>query len=50
MSNRVYNPERRVWRGRSYRKGGRRIRDLRYDTKLVDVREEDKRRSKVKLD
>lgn len=24
-----YNPERRTWRGRSYRRGGRRIRELR---------------------
>lgn len=24
-----HNPERRAWRGRSYKKGGRRVRDLR---------------------
>jgi len=24
-----FNPERRAWRGRSYRKGGARLRDLR---------------------
>lgn len=24
-----YNPERRAWRGRSYRRGGRRVRSLR---------------------
>lgn len=27
--SRHYNPERRAWRGRSYRKGGQRIRELR---------------------
>lgn len=26
---RHYNPERRAWRGRSYKKGGQRVRDLR---------------------
>lgn len=25
-----HNPERRAWRGRSYRRGGKKIRDLRY--------------------
>lgn len=25
----VYNPEKKDWRGRSYRKGGERVRDLR---------------------
>ena len=25
-----HNPERRAWRGRSHKKGGRRIREMRY--------------------
>jgi hypothetical protein len=25
-----HNPEKRAWRGRSHRKGGRRVRELRY--------------------
>lgn len=29
MSRKTYNPEKRTWRGRSYRKGGERVRDLR---------------------
>ena len=29
MASRHYNPEKRAWRGRSYRKGGRRVRTLR---------------------
>lgn len=28
MSKKNYNPEHRVWRGRSYKKGGTRINDL----------------------
>lgn len=27
---RKYNPERRAWRGRSYRKGGMCVKDLKY--------------------
>lgn len=37
MSSRHHNPERRSWRGRSYRAAGRRIRDLRA---LLNLREE----------
>lgn len=29
MPNKKYNPEKRAWRGRSYKKGGERIRELR---------------------
>jgi hypothetical protein len=29
MSNRQYNPERRTWRGKSYRATGRNIREMR---------------------
>lgn len=29
MGRKTHNPERRLWRGRSYRKGGTRIRVLR---------------------
>lgn len=29
MKRTHYNPERRTWKGKSYRKGGRRVRDLR---------------------
>lgn len=29
MASYHYNPERRAWRGRSYKKGGRRVRALR---------------------
>lgn len=30
MKRKRHNPERRSWRGRSYKKGGRRIREMRY--------------------
>lgn len=30
MKRKRHNPERRAWRGRSYKKGGRRVRELRY--------------------
>jgi len=30
MKHKRYNPERRAWRGRSHKKGGRRVRELRY--------------------
>lgn len=29
MPSKNYNPEKRTWRGRSYKKGGERIRELR---------------------
>jgi hypothetical protein len=29
MTKKHYNPEKRVWRGKSYKKGGKRVRDLR---------------------
>ncbi len=29
-----YNPEKRAWKGRSYRKGGKRIRKIREDAAL----------------
>jgi len=29
MKRKHYNPERRSWRGRSYKRGGKRVRDLR---------------------
>lgn len=29
MASRTYNPEKRAWKGRSYKKGGRRVRALR---------------------
>lgn len=29
MASRTHNPERRAWRGRSYKKGGTRVRTLR---------------------
>lgn len=34
MKRKSHNPERRVWRGRSYKKGRRRIRELRYNAAL----------------
>lgn len=30
MKRTKHNPERRAWRGRSHRKGGHRVRELRY--------------------
>jgi hypothetical protein len=30
-----YNPEKRAWKGRSYRKGGERVRDLREKTSFT---------------
>lgn len=29
MASRTYNPEKRAWRGKSYKKGGKRVRALR---------------------
>lgn len=35
-----HNPEKRAWRGRSYRKGGERIADLRRnDARRAEIRE-----------
>lgn len=33
MKTKKHNPERRAWRGRSYRKGGKRVRQLRDQAK-----------------
>jgi len=32
MGKKSYNPEKRAWRGRSYRKGGKQVRSLRQQT------------------
>jgi len=29
MKKKQYNPEKRAWRGKSYKNGGKRVRDLR---------------------
>lgn len=34
---RKYNPEKRTWRGRSHRKGGQRVRDLRGENDMGDT-------------
>lgn len=31
-----YNPEKRAWRGKSYRKGGKRVKDLRDLVEISD--------------
>ena len=36
MSNKCYNPERRAWRGRSYRKGGIRVKFLRENCESIE--------------
>ena len=36
MASRKHNPEGRAWKGRSYRKGGERVRDLRDRAKKED--------------
>ena len=37
MKRTRYNPERRSWRGRSYSKGGKRVRDLRDRIKVREI-------------
>jgi hypothetical protein len=36
----TYNPERRTWKGKSYKKGGKNVRDLRDDAKVREAAKE----------
>ena len=38
MSNRTHNPEKRAWRGRSYKKGGESTRELLDEAALKDLK------------
>ena len=44
MGKRHHNPERRAWKGRSYRKGGERVKELR---RRALVLSETRRRNEV---
>jgi len=38
MASRTHNPEKRAWRGRSYKKAGESIQELREESKLKDLK------------